>query len=115
MKSRYHKARLVKVLKESGLYVSKLSPQIDLTATQLELLDELLDSLRKGDLTYIGMSSSGHQKLQANPLLANIQKLQGQLTESYKALGLNFNAKADNLKESTESKGDLELKEFLES
>lgn len=114
MKRRYHKSKLVKVLKSAGLYVAKLEPQIDVTATQLELLDSLLDELSKGKITYTEKSAAGFDKLQVNPLLANIQKLQGQITSSYKALGLNFNAKADNLKESTEQKSEDPLKAFLE-
>ena len=114
MKRRYHKSKLVKVLKSAGLYVAKLEPQIDVTATQLELLDTLLDELSSGTITYFETTVAGTKKLQVNPLLANIQKLQGQITSSYKALGLNFNAKADNLKESTEQKSEDPLKAFLE-
>ena len=114
MKRRYHKSKLVKVLKSAGLYVTKLEPQIEVTATQLELLDSLLDELSNGKITYTEKSAAGFDKLQVNPLLANIQKLQGQITSSYKALGLNFNAKADNLKESTDQTSEDPLQAFLE-
>lgn len=105
--------KLRKILKDSGLYLPKLEPQIDLTAHQLELLDRMLDDLYRDSIVVSQINSSGTEKKTLNPLLSYVQKLQVQLTGSFKALGLNFNAKADNINESKKDGADDPFTKFF--
>jgi len=108
-----HRKRLKARLKDAGVYSTRLDEQISLTARQLALLDKMEEALDSNDVMDVVISAAGTEKKVLSPLILAIEKLYGQITDSYKSMGLNYNANAANVKESASSRDDDPLVEIL--
>lgn len=94
-----YETQIKKCLKAAGIYDAKLDLQIKICARSLSLLDKLageLDSMPLFAETY----KKGEVARELNPLVMVVQKQNTLVTEQLTSLGLNFRAKASNVKES---------------
>lgn len=84
-----------------------LFPQIRAAAATEEMLDRIQDELLlPGNLIQMTIGSTGQQKNEMNPLLAQYDKMQRTLTLQLEALGLNYNTTPKKVTENTKQGGE---------
>lgn len=76
-------------------------PQIEATARHLVMHDRLWEELMETDLQRYATGSMDQVKIEANPLLAQYEKLHRSLTDDLTALGLNYNTTPSKVTENT--------------
>lgn len=95
-----YKKELKNALLEAGIYEPRLDAQIALTARLEQLVRKVHERLAKVDMVYDVIMSNGMEKQEISPLLDKVMKLENQLQDAYTALGLNYNSRSANIKES---------------
>ena len=82
-----------------------LEPQIRATAANMTLIDKVHEELtQERSLSNSVVGSTGQQKTEVNPLLAQYDKMQRTLIMQYEALGLNFNLTPKKMQDPNSSK-----------
>lgn len=112
-----YKKDLKNALVEAGIYEPRLEAQIALTARLEKLVKKVHDQLDKTDVVYSVYLSNGMEKQEISPLIDKIMKLEDQLQDAYTALGLNYNSRAANIRESVRKDEDANggMREFLQN
>ena len=98
-----YELRIRRLLKDAGIYSSRLEAQIVNVAMACRLRDRLATELENAKLLVPEITAGGIEKMVANPLLALQLKTQDQISDGYKALGLNFDAKSSNISDALSS------------
>lgn len=84
-----------------------LEPQIRATAANMALIDKVHEELtQERSLSNSVVGSTGQQKTEVNPLLAQYDKMQRTLIMQYESLGLNFNLAPKKMQDTNSSKKD---------
>lgn len=91
--------RLRAILKKASIYDPRLEPQIALTVRLEQLLEKLHGKLESVRIVDVEIQGNGTERQTVHPLVQQILKLENQLQDSYTALGLNYNAKSSNIRE----------------
>lgn len=105
-----YELRIRRLLKDAGIYSSRLEAQIVNVAMACRLRDRLADELEDASLLVPEITAGGVEKKVANPLLQLQLKVQDQINDGYKALGLNFDAKSSNISDALSSDTNKETK-----
>lgn len=100
MPRRNYKRELQNALKEAGIYEPRLEAQIALTVRLEKLVKKIHEKLENVEIIYETISSNGMERQEVSPLLDKVMKLEDQLQDAYTALGLNYNSRSANIKES---------------
>lgn len=86
-----------------------LIPQIRAAAATMVIIDKIQDELLlENTLTSLVVGSTGQQKTEVHPLLAQYDKMQRTLMLQYESLGLNFNSAPSKIKETVSNKDEEE-------
>ena len=101
-----YRKKLTDALVAAGNYEPRLEAQIALTARLEKLVKKVHDQLDKTDVVYSVYLSNGMEKQEISPLIDKIMKLEDQLQDAYTALGLNYNSRAANIRESVRKDAD---------
>lgn len=107
-----YELQLKKAMKAAGIYDRKFDFQIKICANSMRVLDRMMDELEVSEL-YVEKFSRGDVQRDVNPIIASVQKQNTLVTEQLTALGLNFRAKASNIKESVGANDGNALKDFM--
>jgi hypothetical protein len=104
-------------LQDAGIYEPRLESQIALTARLEKMMDKAVKALDGMELAYETIQSNGTERQEVSPLLDKCVKLADQLQDAYTALGLNYNSRSANIRESVrkdEDAGGGGMREFLQ-
>lgn len=117
MPRKNYRKELQNALKEAGIYEPRLESQIALTVRLEKLVKKMHEKLEDVEIIYETIASNGMEKQEVSPLLDKVMKLEDQLQDAYTALGLNYNSRASNIRESVkkENSEDNGMKNLLES
>jgi hypothetical protein len=102
-------------LQDAGIYEPRLESQIALTARLEKMMDKVLKKFGCVDLVY-PVFKGNNECQEATPLLDRLVKLADQLQDAYTALGLNYNSRSANIRESVRKDEDANgggMREFL--
>jgi hypothetical protein len=103
-------------LQDAGIYEPRLESQIALTARLEKMMDKAVKALDGMELSYEVIQSNGTERQEVSPLLDKCVKLADQLQDAYTALGLNYNSRSANIRESVRKDEDANgggMREFL--
>lgn len=103
-------------LQDAGIYEPRLESQIALTARLEKMMDKAVKALDGMELAYETIQSNGTERQEVSPLLDKCVKLADQLQDAYTALGLNYNSRSANIRESVRKDEDANgggMREFL--
>lgn len=100
MPRRNYRRELQNALKEAGIYEPRLEAQIALTVRLEKLVKKIHEKLESVEIIYETIASNGMEKQEVSPLLDKVMKLEDQLQDAYTALGLNYNSRSANIRES---------------
>lgn len=104
-------------LQDAGIYEPRLESQIALTARLEKMMDKAVKALDGMELSYEVIQSNGTERQEVSPLLDKCVKLADQLQDAYTALGLNYNSRSANIRESVRKDEDANgggMREFLQ-
>ena len=76
-----------------------LEPQLHAAALCWQMLEKVHEEIMDGDLTSIKQGSKEQYYTEVNPLMPTYKELQRTMIQHYEALGLNYKAKPDRIKE----------------
>ena len=79
------------------------------------MMDKAVKALDGMELSYEVIQSNGTERQEVSPLLDKCVKLADQLQDAYTALGLNYNSRSANIRESVRKDEDANggMREFL--
>lgn len=103
-------------LQDAGIYEPRLESQIALTARLEKMMDKVLKKFENVDLVY-PVFKGNNECQETSPLLDRLVKLADQLQDAYTALGLNYNSRSANIRESVRKDKDANgggMREFLQ-
>lgn len=102
-------------LQDAGIYEPRLESQIALTARLEKMMDKAVKALDGMELAYETIQSNGTERQEVSPLLDKCVKLADQLQDAYTALGLNYNSRSANIRESVRKDEDAGggMRDFL--
>lgn len=103
-------------LQDAGIYEPRLESQIALTARLEKMMDKVLKKFEGVDLVY-PVFKGNNECQETSPLLDRLVKLADQLQDAYTALGLNYNRRSANIRESVRKDEDANgggMREFLQ-
>lgn len=76
-----------------------LEPQLHAAALCWQMLEKVHEEIMDGNLTSIKQGSKEQYYTEVNPLMPTYKELQRTMIQHYEALGLNYKAKPDRIKE----------------
>lgn len=85
-----------------------LLPQLHAAALCWQMLEKVHEEIMKGNLTTVQQGSKEQYYTEVNPLMPTYKELQRTMIQHYEALGLNYKAKPDRIKEDAKRGGDDE-------
>lgn len=85
-----------------------LEPQLHAAALCWQMLEKVHEEIMKGNLTTVQQGSKEQYYTEVNPLMPTYKELQRTMIQHYEALGLNYKAKPDRIKEDAKRGADDE-------
>lgn len=76
-----------------------LEPQLHAAALCWQMLEKVHEEIMNGNLTTVQQGSKEQYYTEVNPLMPTYKELQRTMIQHYEALGLNYKAKPDRIKE----------------